>query len=107
MSGVSIEETSPGRFVLRGPLDFSTARRAHELGAAAFAASGATACSVDCGDVGQANSAGLAVLIAWLREAQRAGRSLRYERLPPGVVAIAGISEVQELLEAGVQGTAR
>jgi phospholipid transport system transporter-binding protein len=52
--------------------------------------------------VGLADSAGLAVLLDWLSAAKSAGRSLRYAHLPQELVALARISEVDELLARGV-----
>jgi phospholipid transport system transporter-binding protein len=52
--------------------------------------------------LGLADSAGLAVLLDWLSAAKRAGRSLRYAHLPEDLVALARISEVDELLARGV-----
>jgi len=42
------------------------------------------------------------VLLDWLGAMKRAGRALRYTHLPAGLVALARISEVEELLERGV-----
>lgn len=99
---IEIAQTAPGRFAVRGELDFTTAREAHAAGVAVLGASAANAWLVDCSGVARANSAGLAVLLDWLAHAHRAGKGLRYENLPADLIAIAGISEVQELLEAGV-----
>jgi phospholipid transport system transporter-binding protein len=52
--------------------------------------------------VSLADSAGLAVLLDWLSAAKAAGRKLRYTHLPKDVVALARISEVDELLARGV-----
>jgi phospholipid transport system transporter-binding protein len=57
---------------------------------------------IDCGGITLSDSAGLAVLLEWLGAARRAGRSLRYTKLPAGLAALAHISDVQELLERGV-----
>jgi phospholipid transport system transporter-binding protein len=90
-----------GRVLAEGPLTFATARRACELGAGVFAAAGA-ALEVDCRGITASDSAGLAVLLEWLASARRAGRSLRYTQLPPGLAALASISEVEEFLRRGV-----
>jgi phospholipid transport system transporter-binding protein len=46
------------------------------------------------------DSAGLALLIDWLAEARSASRSLRYEQLPPALLALAELSDVEKLLVA-------
>jgi phospholipid transport system transporter-binding protein len=89
-----------GRIAAEGPLTFATARRACALGEPLFASSG-TALEVDCGGITTSDSAGLAVLLAWLGTARRAGCKLRYTRLPSGLAALARISEVEEFLTRG------
>ena len=42
------------------------------------------------------------MLLDWLGAMQRAGRALRYTQLPAGLMTLARISEVEELLERGV-----
>lgn len=84
-----------------GPLTFATARAACARGEAVISAAGA-AQEIDCSGVTHADSAGLAVLIAWLGMAKRAGRRLRYTHLPQGLTALASISDLAELLERGV-----
>lgn len=92
-----------GQLAAEGPLTFATARRAHEEGLRSLSTSVAREFEVDCGGITSSDSAGLAVLVDWLGAAKRAGRSLRYRRLPPGLLALGRISEVEELLERGVQ----
>jgi phospholipid transport system transporter-binding protein len=91
-----------GKFVAEGPLTFATARAAREEGLRTLANGSAGASEVDCSAVTQSDSAGLAVLLDWLGAAKRAGHKLRYVRLPEGLLALARISEVEELLERGV-----
>jgi phospholipid transport system transporter-binding protein len=90
-----------GRFALEGPLVFATARSAREIGTRLLSA-GAGAIEVDCAAVTTADSAGLAVLLDWMRTARSAGRTLRYASLPAGLTALARISEVEALLTGGV-----
>jgi phospholipid transport system transporter-binding protein len=56
---------------------------------------------VDLGQVRSGDSAGLAVLLEWLASAQRSGTSLDYENIPPQMLAIARISEIDKMLTAG------
>ena len=86
---------------VRGPLVFATARRAREAGLAALRAA-AGALVIDCGALGQTDSAGLAVLLDWLAEARRAGKALHFERLPDGLLRLARISAVDGMLQQGV-----
>jgi phospholipid transport system transporter-binding protein len=91
-----------GRVTVEGPLTFATARSARDLGRPILAAGGTAALEFDCARVTASDSAGLAVLLDWLRTAKHAGRPLRYSHLPEGIVALARISEVEELLSRGV-----
>jgi phospholipid transport system transporter-binding protein len=91
-----------GRLALEGPLTFATARAGRELGERALANGRDGALEIDCAGITASDSAGLAVLLDWLRSAKRAGRSLRYSHLPEGLRALARISEVEELLARGV-----
>ncbi|MDB6010311.1 MAG: Sulfate transporter/antisigma-factor antagonist [Gammaproteobacteria bacterium] len=91
-----------GRSHVRGSLTFVTARRAREEGLNKFRGCAARSCEVDCSGITASDSAGLTVLLDWLARAKRDGRSLRYVNLPAGLLAIAKISEVAELLQTGV-----
>lgn len=99
---IELVEAGPGRLALRGGLDFSNAVLAHQAGLAYFTRDAAGSWVIDCSGLESANSAALAVLLDWLATAHRAGGHLRFEGLPERVRAIAAISEVDELLEAGV-----
>jgi phospholipid transport system transporter-binding protein len=57
---------------------------------------------MDCSGIVASDSAGLTVLLDWLAHAKREGRSLRFTNLPAELLAIARISEVDELLQRGV-----
>src|SRR2546423_11079528 len=87
---------------LHDALPISTARQARQRGLHCLASAAARELEVDCGGVTASDSAGLAVLLDWLGAMKRAGRALRYTRLPQGLVALGRISEVEGLLERGV-----
>jgi phospholipid transport system transporter-binding protein len=91
-----------GRAHVRGALVFTNARRARKEGLDKFQTCGARACEVDCSGITKSDSAGLSVLLDWLALAKRDGRSLRYVNLPEGLLALARISELEELLQKGV-----
>jgi phospholipid transport system transporter-binding protein len=91
-----------GSLSAQGSLTFATARSACEQGVALLAQAQAERLEIDCRGITSSDSAGLAVLLEWLGVAKRSGRSLRYRQLPPGLAALARISEVEELLERGV-----
>ena len=91
-----------GRAHVRGALIFATAVRARTEGLGKFQQCGNRSCQVDCSGITKSDSAGLSVLLDWLALAKRDGRSLRYVNLTEGLIALAKISEVEELLQKGV-----
>jgi len=101
-AGLRLTAAGSGRLALEGALTFATARAARDLGMRTLAAGAGGALEIDCAGVTAADSAGLAVLLDWLRIAKSAGRPLRYTNLPAGLLALARISEVEGLLTHGV-----
>lgn len=53
---------------------------------------------IDLGQVTGVDSAGLALVIEWLRWARSAGKSLTYINVPPDLLALARISEVEGMI---------
>jgi phospholipid transport system transporter-binding protein len=97
---VGISEPTSGRVVVTGELTFASARDARQLGMLVLESSRADRIVVDCAGVTRADSAGLAVLLDWLAWGRRKSRVIGLENLPASLVAIARISEVDELLSA-------
>ena len=97
---VGISEASPGRIAVTGELTFASAREARQLGVLVLESSRADRLVIDCAGVTRADSAGLAVLLDWLAWGRRKSKSVSLENLPPSLVAIAKISEVDGLLTA-------
>jgi phospholipid transport system transporter-binding protein len=91
-----LEALGEGRFRVSGVLDAGTVTSLLHQSAAAFGDS--TAVAVDFSGVTEGDSAGLALLLEWLRLARKAGRRLQYEEVPEQIVALARISEVEDLL---------
>jgi phospholipid transport system transporter-binding protein len=54
--------------------------------------------SVDLGEVSEMDSAALALLLAWLREARARGHGLEFVRLPESLRTIARLYGVDELI---------
>jgi phospholipid transport system transporter-binding protein len=98
---VGVGEPSPGRVTVTGELTFASARDARQLGLLVLESSRADRLVIDCAGVTRADSAGLAVLLDWLAWGRRKSRPVSLENLPPSLVAIARISEVDGLLAAG------
>ena len=97
---VGISEATSGRVTVTGELTFASAREARQLGLLVLEGSRADRIVVDCAGVTRADSAGLAVLLDWLAWGRRKSRPVSLENLPPSLVAIARISEVDQILTA-------
>ena len=97
---VGISEPTSGRILISGELTFATARDARQLGILVLESSRAEHIVIDCSEVSRADSAGLAVLLDWLAWGRRKPRAIALEDLPPSLLAIAKISEVDGLLKA-------
>ncbi len=92
-----LEARGDGRYSVHGGLVLETVVALLEAGAREFAREPAT--EIDLAAVSDADSAGLALLLEWLRQAQSAGRRLTYRAVPARLDAIARIGGVRELLD--------
>ena len=90
------EDLGGGRFRLSGHLGFESASRALEESQKLFA--GHKKLQLDLSGVESADSAGLALLVEWTGWAKREKRKLSMVNVPQQAVALAKISEVDEIL---------
>lgn len=98
MSQASITERSTGQLQLVGVLDYSTGPQLREQGARLIASSSGARLSLDCNAVEKSSSVGLALLLAFMRDARKAGRELTISGLPDDMREIAQVSGLLELL---------
>lgn len=91
-----LEDLGEGRFRLEGVLDAATVVRILKQGNQQFA--GQPGIQIDLSGVMASDSAGLALLIEWLRGARERGQSMQFTQLPEQLSALARISEVEDLL---------
>ncbi|MDH3915434.1 MAG: STAS domain-containing protein [Chromatiales bacterium] len=103
MSDVRFEDLGDGKFALHGKLTFTTATRALEMSKDLFADHARI--EVDMTNVEDGDSAGLALLLEWVNWAKNFVREIRYINIPPQIVAIAQISEVDDMLTKGERWT--
>lgn len=92
----TLEALGNGRFKVRGPLDAETVTDLLERSEAAFR--GSTSLEIDLGGVPEGDSAGLALLIEWIRRARKQNQQLHFKNLPTQIASLARISQVDELL---------
>jgi len=85
------------RMIVSGALTLASVAAELAQGKAAIAEG---ARSADLSGVGELDSSALALLLAWLREAQRLGRGLAFTNLPQGLTTIARLYGVADLLSA-------
>jgi phospholipid transport system transporter-binding protein len=98
VAAFSIEDAGPGRLLARGELGFTTAAQALADGLALMESG--QAWTVDLAGVTAGDSAGLAVLVEWLSAARARGATLSYAAVPPQILAVARISDLEDLLVA-------
>ncbi|MFO1407303.1 MAG: STAS domain-containing protein [Steroidobacteraceae bacterium] len=96
MAGFELTRDGDGRLAARGELGFPTAAAALRAGEAEIRGRGDQV--VDLGGVTSGDSAGVAVLVEWAAVARAAGARVRYERIPAQMLAIARISDLEDLL---------
>lgn len=80
-----------------GALDFDTVVTLEPAGAD-WIRSGSGACHIDLAAVSYSSSAGLALLLAWLRCAAAAGRPVTIAGLPAELGALASVCGIEDLL---------
>jgi phospholipid transport system transporter-binding protein len=92
----SFEDRGNGRFLLTGHLGFESAARALAESHKLFADH--KKLQLDLSGVDSADSAGLALLVEWTGWAKREKRKLNFINTPKQAIALAKISEVDEIL---------
>ncbi len=100
---VRFEDLGDGRFALHGELNFATVTDALETSKDLFADHARI--ELDLSDIKDGDSAGLALLLEWVNWARNFVREIRYINIPPEIIAIAQISEVDDMLTKGERWT--
>ncbi|MGH8174711.1 MAG: STAS domain-containing protein [Steroidobacter sp.] len=93
-----LEALGNGQFRVSGVLDAATVVDILEQSREGFAS--APQISVDLAGVAEGDSAGLALLIEWLRAARQRGQQIQFANVPGQINALARISEVEDLFTA-------
>jgi phospholipid transport system transporter-binding protein len=96
----SIRASAPGRLEASGPMSFDSAGEALRAGLALIPQG--QPCTIDLSRVTEADSAGLGVLVEWLATARKRGGSIHYQGIPAQILAVARISDLEDLLAEGV-----
>lgn len=88
-------ERDGGRLLVTAPLIMANARGLLDAGRAALQPGEQV---FDFSQVGEADSSALVVMLGWLRAAAAARASIRFVHIPAGVVSLAELYGVSELL---------
>lgn len=91
-----LEALGNGRFKVYGALNADTVTDLLKRSDEAF--KGATTLEIDLANVPEGDSAGLALMIEWLRLAKQRNQQIKFENVPEQIAALARISEVEKLL---------
>lgn len=95
MLTAKLVQQSPGRLVVQGDMSFATASDLLNQSRELFV--GQDAIDIDLSGVSHADSAGLALLIEWLRGAKLKNQKIKYLSMPMQLKALAEISEIDGL----------
>ena len=96
MAEAQLRDRGDGRWLLQGELGFDTVPALLEHAGACKP--GAGPIRVDLTGVTRADSAGLALLIEWLRESERRGNRISFVNVPVQLMSIARISGLDDIL---------
>ena len=96
MSVAALVDSGAGSWLLQGELDFeSVPALLRHAGARLL---GKDRLEVDLKAVTRADSAGLALLVEWLRESETAGNEIVFINVPPQLLSIARVCGLDEIL---------
>ena len=101
-STARLEALGNERYRVSGVLDAVTTPKLLEESATKFSEQSGADIFVDLEGVTESDSAGLALVIEWLRLARQRGQRMNFTHLPKQLLALARISEVEELIHPEV-----
>jgi phospholipid transport system transporter-binding protein len=93
-----IQETGHGSWTLGGDLNFSTVPGLTD--GLDIASAERNRISIDLAGVTRSDSAGLALLVEWLREAERLGKTIAFLNMPAQMKSIARVCGLGEVLQS-------
>ncbi|MEE4103456.1 STAS domain-containing protein [Pseudomonas viridiflava] len=99
MSETAVRLVGPGELKLVGVLDYRSGPQLRKQGAALIRFGDLDTLTLDCSGVEKSSSVGLALLLAFMRDASEAGKSIKVQSLPEDMRKIAQVSGLNELLD--------
>lgn len=97
MSNLQVEVLGGGNVRVAGEITFFTVNEALSFNVL----SKTDQVKINLGGITRSDSAGLALMIHWMREAKKAGVDLSFEEIPENLFALAKVSYLDELLPIG------
>lgn len=97
MSQARLEDLGDGKLRLDGELDFGSVVDLLAQGELRF--EGASRFRIDMAGVTRADSAGLALVLEWIKRCRRRQQDLVLKNLPDSLLALARVSNLEGLLE--------
>ncbi|WNW11723.1 STAS domain-containing protein [Pseudomonas sp. DTU_2021_1001937_2_SI_NGA_ILE_001] len=97
MTESAVRLIGAGELRLVGVLDYSTGPLLRKQGAALIRSSTLPTLVIDCSGVSRSTSVGLALLLAFMRDAAVAGKSVSVHSMPEDMRKIAEVSGASEL----------
>ena len=83
---------------ISGVLDFESVLDLDVQGQQWFESAAPAQCELDLAAVSYSSSVGIALVLGWMRAAQRAGRTLALKNIPADMLALARVSGLEPLL---------
>lgn len=96
MNEAVIQRAPDGRLLVSGELDFTTVTRLN--GEALKLLEESDTIRVDLHGIVRSDSAGLALLVEWMRAARRLDKPIQFLNIPQQMLAIARVSGLDEVL---------
>lgn len=97
MNGVELEVAGGGQSRLSGPLTFETVPQLFQQGRRLFADRGGNV-ELDLAAVERSDSAGLALLVSWVRLARQQGGAISFLNVPEQLRGLARLGGVEQIL---------
>ena len=98
MSESAVRQGNAGELLLSGVLDYRSGPELRKQGQVLIKASQDPTLVLDCSAVVKSSSVGLALLLAFLRDGQAAGKAVSIRALPEDMREIAQVCGVSEIL---------
>ncbi|MFJ4347086.1 lipid asymmetry maintenance protein MlaB [Pseudomonas sp. NPDC089401] len=98
MTEAAVSMAEPGVLRLAGVLDYRSGPGLRKQGKALIGACRETQLVLDCSAVAHSTSVGLSLLLAFIRDAQAAGKAFEVRGMPDDMREIAGVYDLDEVL---------